>query len=48
MKKKAVREEFTSADIKEFEKRRNARLSGESKTYTWQQVKEFILRKKTR
>ena len=35
--------EFTDDEIKEFEARREARLSGVSKTYTWQEVKQKVL-----
>jgi hypothetical protein len=35
--------EFTDEEIKSFEERRNARLSGKSKTYTWQDAKQKIV-----
>ncbi len=34
--------EFTDADIKLFDERREKRLNGESKTYSWQQAKDII------
>ena len=37
--------EFTSEDIKIFDERRNKRLSGESKTYSWAEAKKMITRK---
>jgi hypothetical protein len=36
---------FTSADIEEFEKRRNSRLKGESATFSWQEAKKRITAK---
>lgn len=36
---------FTSADIEEFEKRRNSRLKGESATFSWQEAKKRIIAK---
>ena len=38
--------EFTDADIKVFDERREKRLSGESSTYSWQEAKEIITGKK--
>ena len=38
--------EFTAEDIKAFDERRNKRLNGESKTYSWQDAKEIITGKK--
>ena len=38
--------EFTEDDIKAFDERRAKRLSGESKTYNWQEAKEIITGKK--
>ena len=35
--------EFTDEEIKMFEERRNARLSGKSKSYTWQEAKQKIV-----
>lgn len=35
--------EFTDEEIKTFEERRNARLSGKSKTYSWQEAKQKIV-----
>jgi hypothetical protein len=35
--------EFTAEEIKVFEERRNARLNGTSKTYTWQEAKQKII-----
>ena len=37
---------FTDEDIKEFDQRREKRLSGESKAYRWQDAKSMITRKK--
>jgi hypothetical protein len=39
--------EFTAEDIKVFDERRAKRLSGESKTYNWQEAKDIITGKKT-
>lgn len=36
---------FTAEDIKEFDERRRKRLSGESKTYSWEEAKEIIIKK---
>ncbi len=33
---------FSSADMQLFEERRNKRLSGESKTYNWDDAKKII------
>ena len=33
---------FTAEDIKVFDERRKKRLSGESKTYSWQEAKKII------
>lgn len=38
--------EFSDEDIKQFEERRTKRLSGESKTYNWQEAKDIITGKK--
>jgi len=38
--------EFTDADIKVFDEKREKRLSGESSTYSWQEAKEIITGKK--
>ena len=38
--------EFTDEEIKQFEERRAKRLSGESKTYSWQDAKAIITGKK--
>lgn len=38
--------EFSAEDIKRFEERRNSRISGESKTYSWEEAKEIITGKK--
>jgi hypothetical protein len=38
--------EFTAEDIKEFDKRREKRLSGESRTYSWEEAKDIITGKK--
>jgi hypothetical protein len=35
--------EFTDEEIKVFEERRKDRLSGKSKTYTWQEAKMKIV-----
>jgi hypothetical protein len=37
---------FSTDDIKGFDERRQKRLSGESSTYSWYEVKEIITRKK--
>ncbi len=37
---------FTAEDIKEFDKRREKRLSGESRTYSWEEAKDIITKKK--
>jgi len=37
---------FTDEDIKVFDQRREKRLSGESETYSWQDAKSMITRKK--
>lgn len=34
--------EFSEEEIKMFENRRNKRLSGESKTYGWEEAKDII------
>jgi hypothetical protein len=36
---------FTDADIEEFEKRRESRLTGASNTFTWAQAKQMIISK---
>ena len=38
-------EEFTEEEMKEFEERRDRRLRGESKVYSWEEAKEIILKK---
>jgi hypothetical protein len=38
--------EFTAEDIKEFDKRKEKRLSGESNTYSWEEAKQIITGKK--
>ncbi|HEX2631023.1 MAG TPA: hypothetical protein VHM26_18530 [Chitinophagaceae bacterium] len=38
--------EFSDEEIKHFEERRNKRLSGESKTYNWEEAKKIITGKK--
>ncbi|MDB4903334.1 MAG: hypothetical protein JWQ63_2615 [Mucilaginibacter sp.] len=38
--------EFSAEDIKGFDERRQKRLSGESSTYSWNEAKEIIIRKK--
>ena len=38
--------EFSDEEIKQFEERRTKRLSGESKTYSWQDAKAIITGKK--
>ncbi len=38
--------ELHEEDINQFEKRRTKRLSGESKTYNWQEAKEIITGKR--
>jgi len=37
--------EFTAEDIKELDELRAKRLSGESKTYTWEEAKKMITRR---
>ena len=37
---------FSKEDIAEFEERRNKRLKGESKTYSWEDAKAIITGKK--
>ena len=39
--------EFTTEDIKIFDERRKKRLSGESKTYSWQETKDIITGKQS-
>ena len=39
--------EFSKEDIAEFDRRRNARLTGESKTYSWEDAKSIITGKKS-
>ena len=36
--------EFTKEDIDEFNRRRERRLSGESKTYNWKEARDIIER----
>ena len=38
--------EFTAEDIKELDELREKRLTGESKTYTWEEAKNIITRKR--
>lgn len=38
--------EFTSDELDIFEERKKKRLSGESKTYSWKEAKEFITGKR--
>jgi hypothetical protein len=38
--------DFTDDEIKELDERRRKWLSGESKTYTWEEAKEYITGKK--
>ena len=37
--------EFTAEEIKEFDELRRRRLSGESKTYSWNEAKNLITQK---
>jgi len=37
--------EFSEEDIKMLDERREKRLSGESKTYTWQEARQIITNK---
>jgi hypothetical protein len=39
--------EFTDEEIKVFDERRAKRLSGESRTYSWEEAKDIIVGKKT-
>ena len=39
--------EFTAEDIQEFDSRREKRLSGETRTYSWEEAKDIITGKKT-
>jgi hypothetical protein len=39
--------EFTADDIREFDDRREKRLSGETKTYSWPEAKDIITGKKS-
>lgn len=39
--------DFTAEDIKLFDERREKRLRGESKTYSWQEAKDIITGKRT-
>jgi hypothetical protein len=39
--------EFTAEDIQEFDNRREKRLSGETRTYSWEEAKDIITGKKT-
>jgi hypothetical protein len=34
--------EFSEEELKHFDERRAKRLSGESKTYGWQEAKDFL------
>lgn len=38
--------EFSAEDIKRFEERRNNRLNGNTKTYSWEEAKDVITGKK--
>lgn len=38
--------EFTDEELQQFEQRRQKRLSGESKTYSWKETKDIIAGKK--
>ena len=38
--------EFSEEDVRIFEQRRQKRLSGESKTYNWEEAKDIITGKK--
>lgn len=38
--------EFSEEEVKRFDERRSKRLSGESRTYSWQEAKEMITGKK--
>jgi hypothetical protein len=38
--------EFTAEDIKRFDERREKRLTGESRTYSWQEAKDIITGKR--
>lgn len=38
--------EFTAEDIKLFDERRQKRINGESKTYSWNEAKDLITGKK--
>jgi len=38
--------DFSAEDIRQLDERREKRLSGESKTYSWQEAKEIIISKK--
>lgn len=38
--------EFSAEDIERLEQRRDSRLSGVSKTYSWQEAKDIITGKK--
>ena len=40
--------EFTAEDIKELDKRRDKRLGGESKTYSWEEAKKIITGKSSK
>ncbi|MBS1533267.1 MAG: hypothetical protein JSU01_23410 [Bacteroidetes bacterium] len=37
---------FTDEDIKEFDRRKEKRLTGESKTFGWQEAKNMIIQRK--
>ena len=37
--------EFSEADIKMLDERREKRINGESRTYTWQEAREHITNK---
>jgi hypothetical protein len=43
-----VEYEFTEEDIKDFDERRENRLSGKSKVYSWQESKTIITAKRMR
>ncbi len=38
--------EFTAEDIKEFDRQREKRLRGESRTYSWEEAKDIITKRK--
>lgn len=38
--------EFSADDIEQLEQRRNSRLSGANRTYSWQEAKDILIGKK--